>query len=182
MRRARRSRAADPLAQLGCRLLGERDRQDPPDVDAVLDHGPHEALDQHRGLAAAGAGVEQQVAVAALDRHQLLVGELQPSIAAQQIPGCRQPLARARLRAWGQLAGPHLRRQRQRRASISESSSSQLLAAEGVVAVDVAADGRGRLERPPRPQLAAGQRLVEAGDRLDPEQLRTASMYRPTCS
>ena len=37
---------------------------------------PDEALDEHGGLAAAGARVEQQVALTALDRPQLLFGEL----------------------------------------------------------------------------------------------------------
>ena len=79
---------ADALAQLGCGLLGERDRQDLSDTDSVLMDGPGEALDQHRGLAAAGAGVEQQLALAALDRKRLLRRELhRRQLPAQQIPG-----------------------------------------------------------------------------------------------
>ena len=35
--------------------------------DAVVHHGAHEALHQHGGLAGAGAGADQQRAVAAVD-------------------------------------------------------------------------------------------------------------------
>ena len=49
--RARRAQIAqsspNPLAQLGGRLLGERDGQDRADVDVVLEHGEHEPLHQH---------------------------------------------------------------------------------------------------------------------------------------
>ena len=44
--------------------------------DAVLGHGAHEALDEHGGLAGAGAGAHEQRAVAALDRPRLLGREL----------------------------------------------------------------------------------------------------------
>ncbi len=40
------------------------------DVDPVLEHRADEPLDEHRRLAAAGAGVEQQLAVAMLDRER----------------------------------------------------------------------------------------------------------------
>ena len=79
-----RSRAPDPVAQLRRRLLGERDRQDRADVDAVLEHRAHEPLDEHRGLAAAGAGVEQQVARAPLDRDGCSSVQI---IGLRQIPG-----------------------------------------------------------------------------------------------
>ena len=65
---------ADPLAQLPGSLLGERDREHRRDIDPVFDHRACETLDEHRRLAAAGARIEQQVAVAALDRAPLLVG------------------------------------------------------------------------------------------------------------
>ena len=64
---------AHPLAQLRGGALGEGDRQDPPRGDAVLAHRPHEALDQHRGLAAAGPRREQQ-RTAAARRRLLLLG------------------------------------------------------------------------------------------------------------
>ncbi len=67
--------AANPVAHLGRGLLGERDREDRRDVDPVLEHRAGEPLDQHRRLAATGARVEQQIAVASLDRDQLLIGE-----------------------------------------------------------------------------------------------------------
>ena len=62
------------------------------DVDSVLEHRAHEPLDQHRGLTAAGAGVEQQIARAALDRVPLLRGENtfgghDRHYAVRQIPG-----------------------------------------------------------------------------------------------
>ena len=76
---------ADPVAELGGGLLGERDREDLRGVDAVLEHGAHEPLDEHRGLAAPGARVEQQVTVAPLDRRALLGGEL--GHVTRQIPG-----------------------------------------------------------------------------------------------
>ena len=77
--------AADPVAQLGGRLLGERDRKDRGRIDAVVEHGAHESLDEHGGLAAPGARVEQQITVAALDRRQLLRGEV--GHVTRQIPG-----------------------------------------------------------------------------------------------
>ena len=85
--RAERPQArANPLTQLGGRLLGERDRQDRADVDAVVQDGADEPLDQHRRLTAAGARIKQQIAVTALDRRDLLwcEGDGHP---AQQIPG-----------------------------------------------------------------------------------------------
>ena len=54
---------AHPRAQLARGALGERDREDPRGPHAVLEHRAHEALDEHRGLAAAGVGLEQQRAV-----------------------------------------------------------------------------------------------------------------------
>ena len=79
---------ADALAELGCGLFGERDRQDLADADSVLMDGASEPLDQHRCLAATGAGVEQQLALTALDRKRLLRRELhRRQLPAQQIPG-----------------------------------------------------------------------------------------------
>ena len=46
---------AHALAQLARGALGERDREDPRRRDPVLAHRPDEALDEHRGLAAARA-------------------------------------------------------------------------------------------------------------------------------
>ena len=83
---------ADARLQLGGGLLGEGDREDRVDRDAVLDHRAGEPLDEHRGLARAGAGGDQQAAVAALDRPQLLVGEVAPAHRSiLQIEGCEQP-------------------------------------------------------------------------------------------
>jgi hypothetical protein len=66
--------AADALTQLRGRLLGERERQDRADRDAVLEHRGGEALDHHRRLARAGAGGEQRRAPAVRDRGALLRG------------------------------------------------------------------------------------------------------------
>ena len=64
--------APDPLAQLGGRLLGEGQRQDRADGDAVLQHRLGEPLDHHRGLAGAGPGREQRRPLAVGDRGALL--------------------------------------------------------------------------------------------------------------
>ena len=56
--RARRARAkprAHARAQLARGLVGERDREDLRRAQLVLDDRAHEALDEHRGLAGAGA-------------------------------------------------------------------------------------------------------------------------------
>ena len=53
-------------------------------------HGAHEALDQHRGLAGARARAHQDRAVAPLDRRQLLLGEPH-GVSTRQIEGCEQP-------------------------------------------------------------------------------------------
>ena len=65
---------AHPLTQLRGGALGEGDRQDPRRGDAVLAHSAHEALDQHRGLAAAGPRGEQQRTATARDGLLLLGG------------------------------------------------------------------------------------------------------------
>ncbi len=81
----------DPLAQLRRRLVGERDREDRPHLDAVVEHRAYESLHQHRGLAAAGARIEQQVALPPPDRQRLLLRPLHglqgASHQLRQIPG-----------------------------------------------------------------------------------------------
>src|ERR1700722_17414394 len=62
------------LAQLAGGPLGESDREDPPRRDPILAHSPHEALDQDRGLAAAGAGSQQERSATPRDCLLLLVG------------------------------------------------------------------------------------------------------------
>src|SRR5213075_1967962 len=62
---------AQTLAQLARGLLGEGDGEDPGGIDAVLAHAAHEALDQHRGLATARVGREQQRARPVRDRGLL---------------------------------------------------------------------------------------------------------------
>ena len=77
-------------AQLAGRLLGEGDGQDLPGAQAVVQHRPHEALHEHRRLAAAGARREQQRALAPRDRTSLLLGE-RPHASLRQIIGYEQP-------------------------------------------------------------------------------------------
>ena len=79
---------ANPGPQLRGRLLGEGDRQDRPQVHVVLAHRGHEALHQHRGLAAPGVGGEQERSGAVLDGGALLGAELDHAAAPlRQIPG-----------------------------------------------------------------------------------------------
>jgi hypothetical protein len=66
---------ADALLELARGLLGERDREDPPRRDPVVEHLTDEALDEHARLAAARGGAQQQVALALEDRACLLAGE-----------------------------------------------------------------------------------------------------------
>ena len=65
----------DTLSQLPRGALGESDREDPPRRDTIDADGPHKALHQHRGLAAARTRGEQQRALTALCRLLLLVCE-----------------------------------------------------------------------------------------------------------
>jgi hypothetical protein len=77
-------------AQLAGRLLGEGDGEDLPGAQAVVQHRPHEALDEHRRLAAAGPRREQQRALAPGDRTSLLLGE-RPHASLRQIIGYEHP-------------------------------------------------------------------------------------------
>ena len=54
--------AADPGAHLGRGALGEGEGEDPVDLDLVVDDRGAVAVDEHRGLAGAGAGLEEDVA------------------------------------------------------------------------------------------------------------------------
>ena len=58
---------ADAPLQLGRRLLGERDREQPVDRDPVLAHRPHEALHEYACLAAARAREDERVLVGKRD-------------------------------------------------------------------------------------------------------------------
>ena len=158
----------DPVAQLRGGLLGERDREDRGHRDPVLEHGPRESLDQHRGLAAAGAGVEQQVAAAPVDRSPLLLVEgVQGRHWLRQMPGKAQPSRDAGLRARGEDAAAQARRQRDRpRARVLEHRL-ELLALSPVPGDGAVADPAVGQEHPPRAQVVAPQRLVEAAGRLE---------------
>ena len=68
--------AAHPALHLLRGLLGEGDGEDRLHGHAVVQHGPHEALDQHGGLARARAGPHQQRARAALHGLGLFGGEV----------------------------------------------------------------------------------------------------------
>ena len=183
-----RRRVADPVAELGRRLLGERDREDRRDVDAVLEHRAHEPLDEHRGLAAAGARVEQQIARAALDRIPLLRGEStfwqsRSPLRGPADPRVAAPVARARLRARRQLAGRSRAASATARSSASRSSSSSSSRFASVPVDEPHA-------RPARPRdtrrAPADRRPPAAGTGPRPARARaarrTASMYSATCS
>lgn len=66
---------ADALGELAGGALGECDGEDARRRDAVVECSANEALDEHRGLARAGASGEQQRALAARHSLLLLVGE-----------------------------------------------------------------------------------------------------------
>ena len=114
-------RAADPLAQLGRRLLREGQRQDRADRDAVAQHRLGEALDHHGRLAGARAGGEQRRALAVGDRRALLGrephagGSLRGS-PARQMAGIAAAAVRAALRAGADPARRAARRPCARRA------------------------------------------------------------------
>jgi hypothetical protein len=84
-----------PRLHLRRRLLGEGDREDRLHRHAVVDHGAHEALDQHGGLAGAGAGPHHQRPVAPSDRPFLLGGQAHASLL--QTEGYMQPPFQAQL-------------------------------------------------------------------------------------
>ena len=65
-----RERGADPRAQLGRRLARVGDHEHRVDVEPLVADRAHEALDEHRRLAGAGAGRDEDLA-ARLDRRQL---------------------------------------------------------------------------------------------------------------
>ena len=65
----------DAPGKLAGRALSEGDGKDARRTDAVFDGGADEALDEHGGLAGAGAGGEQEGAVTTGDSLLLLVGE-----------------------------------------------------------------------------------------------------------
>ena len=69
-----RQLGADPLAQLGRGLVGEGEGEDRVGGDALVADEAAVAVDHHPGLAGAGAGLEQDVAAADLDRRRLLGG------------------------------------------------------------------------------------------------------------
>src|SRR5207248_7311875 len=60
--------AADPRLHLRRRLLREGDGEDAVDRHAVVADGAHEALHEHARLSAAGARLEEERAVATVDR------------------------------------------------------------------------------------------------------------------
>ncbi len=72
IRGAARQLDANPPPHLGRGLLGEREGEDPLRLDPVVVDGLAVALDEHPGLAGAGTGLEEDVAVAIADRGRLL--------------------------------------------------------------------------------------------------------------
>jgi hypothetical protein len=85
-RRAPGELLAHPAAELVGRSLGEGEGEDALDADLLLDRGRAEAVDQHGGLAGAGAGAEEDVAVPRADRLRLLLGPLVHSSSSSSGP------------------------------------------------------------------------------------------------
>ena len=83
-----RQLGADPLAQLGCGLVGEGEGEDRVGRDALLADQAAVAVDHHPGLAGAGAGLDQHVAPGGLDRRRLLGGR---QCARSSAPPPRRP-------------------------------------------------------------------------------------------
>ena len=178
---------AHARAQLARGALGERDREDLRRAHAVLEHRAHEALDEHRRLAAAGVGLEQQRSGAPPDGLGLLRGEgvavgaeqrggghrVRTYASQRQIVGYAQPLSlyvhvagRGCQRAGAQLVdrGEHVlehavddRVELLRRAAVGAHGPQ---AGIGVVA-----------HEPARARLAPADRLVQAADRIEAEHL-----------
>ena len=69
--------APDAVAQLGGRLLGERDRGDLPHGHVARDHEGHDAVDERLGLARTGTGLDEEGLVEIVDdrgaRRQVFV-------------------------------------------------------------------------------------------------------------
>jgi hypothetical protein len=74
-RPGRAEQPEEPLAHLAGGLVGEGDGQDVPGEDALLLHQPGDPVDDDAGLAAAGAGQDQQRPVAV--DHRLALGLVQ---------------------------------------------------------------------------------------------------------
>ncbi len=190
---------AHALAQLAGGALGERDRKDPAGRHAVLAHRSDEALDEHRGLAAARGRRQQQRLRAARDGLLLLVGE-RAHLAARPREHAGRLHAGKRLR----LQHRHPRAHRSHRQIVGywqpplnahvcgRASSSPARRLRGRLARHgdalrraapaprrARAHRRDALELQPavtvehaaRAQVAAGERLVEAAHRTQPEQL-----------
>jgi hypothetical protein len=124
------ARAHAPL-ELGGGLLGEGDREDGRDVDAVVHHGPGEALDQNRRLAGPSAGADEQGAVAAVDGLALLLGEVElRHSSTRQIEGWEQPPRKAQesgvQRSSPRAIAAAVSRRRSRARSSAAWSSSRL--------------------------------------------------------
>src|ERR687897_544220 len=77
---------AHPAAELVGRSLGEGEGEDALGADLLLDRGRTEAIDQHGGLAGAGAGAEEDVAVPRAGRRRLLLGPLAHSSSSSSGP------------------------------------------------------------------------------------------------
>ena len=144
---------------------------------AVLHDRGDEALDQHRRLARAGVGREHEVAVAAGDGLGLLGGEgagHADAASQRQIVGMR---AAAAVRARGRVGdrarpsgcrAPPAARRRAPPAGARRTPRRQ------AVLADAGQPRVGALEQQAAraPVVVAAQRLVEAADRLEAEQLR----------
>src|SRR3954449_305713 len=125
-----REAAADAQLHLGGGLVRERDREHPIDPGLVVARGADEALDQDAGLAGAGARVDEQRPVAAVNCALLLgrqLGHAAPPGSLRQIDGKAQPVPPEQQLGFGWISPSRILRTTLRtvsRASSSASSSS----------------------------------------------------------
>ena len=172
--------AADPLAQLAGGLVGERQRQDLADLDAVVQHRLDEPLGHHRRLARAGVRRQQPRPLAGADRLALLAGQRRALAhrrhcsAPRQMPGYWQPFG-------PQVSGRAAIRPACRSAATRSASSRAATSAAVERAVvdevldDVVRGGeRARVgavaDQPASARVLGADRLVDAGQRPQAEQ------------
>ena len=79
--------APDPLSQLRGGTLREREGEDLVGPMPVADHAVAIAIDQDAGLSGSGAGLREDVAIAALDRSALRIGRLDLQVVERRLLG-----------------------------------------------------------------------------------------------
>ena len=176
---------AHARAQLARGLVGEGDREDLVGAQAVLDDRAHEALDEHRGLARARVGRQQERrrrgARSASACSAVNARRHADAASQRQIEGARSRRRRRTSSGRGSSAPERM----PRTASSAASSTSCRRASNSVGREAVACRrwrGRDRRRRAAGRAGAgrrAAERLVEAADRLEAEQLRQREHVEP---